>query len=403
MSEISNMEAGQDCSKNLREKDINELKVAWLLPSVAAGAHWQPILSHFQYSFNNTRFYTTNVWKEFDHNASYAKAFRQLGNLKSILADTEGMGYHHGFLVLPFNIIFHLVKFKPSVIIANAFSIWTLLAVLLKPLFRWKIIVLYEGSTPSSDFKQSKLRSLIRHFISKHTNLFIANTDTARDYVCGFLKVDEKKVLAGHYLLPDITLMNINSQATALETLEIQHPIFLYIGQIITRKGIFQLLEACSSLKSKGFNNYSLLMIGDGAERGQFEAKIHQRQLHDQVICLGRIDYSQLGAYIQSADVFIFPTYEDTWGMSAVEAMAFGKPILCSKHSGASELVNDGGNGYLVEPKNPEDIALKMESLISDPALIHQMSIKAETLATQIDVSKAIETLEKAIDAVVQL
>jgi glycosyltransferase involved in cell wall biosynthesis len=121
------------------------------------------------------------------------------------------------------------------------------------------------------------------------------------------------------------------------------------------------------------------------------------------VICLGRIDYGQLGAYIQSADVFIFPTYEDTWGMSAVEAMAFGKPILCSKHSGASELVNDGGNGYLIEPKDPENIALKMESLISDPALIHQMSIKAETLATQIDVSKAIEILEKAIDAVVQL
>jgi glycosyltransferase involved in cell wall biosynthesis len=397
MSRVLNMKTVQNSSENFHGQDIEELKVAWLLPSVKAGAHWQPVLTRFLGNFKRTIFFTTDVWKEFDYGASYAKAFCQLGNLKTVLVNKESIGYNHGLLVLPFSIISHLSRFRPHIIIANAFSVWTLIAVFMKPLFRWKVIILYEGSTPNSDFQNSRVRSVIRKLISHSASLFVANTISAKHYLCTALGVPEEQVLSGHYLLPDVALLSTTVHQSELDLSVLKKPIFLYVGQIVARKGIFQLLEACSSLKAKGLNDYSLLIIGDGIEKERFEAEVHQRQLQDQIICLGRVDYGGLGTYFKVSDVFMFPTCEDTWGMAALEALAFGKPVICSKHSGASELIIHGENGYLIEPKLPENIASSMEKLISNPSLVHQMTIRTAATRNHLNADNAIDTLAEAI------
>ena len=57
---------------------------------------------------------------------------------------------------------------------------------------------------------------------------------------------------------------------------------------------------------------------------------------------LGWVNYAQMGKYLERSDVFLFPTLEDGCSMVPVEAMVFGKPILCSKWAGTSEMVIDG-------------------------------------------------------------
>jgi glycosyltransferase involved in cell wall biosynthesis len=104
--------------------------------------------------------------------------------------------------------------------------------------------------------------------------------------------------------------------------------------------------------------------------------------LHDCVQWLGWVDYHQLGVYFRRADVFVFPSLEDIWGMVAPEAMAFGKPVLCSKWAGSSELITHGKSGFICDPHSPTEMANMMRQLIESPELISTMGTAAqETIA----------------------
>lgn len=380
-----------------RIKDFGELRVAWLMPSAKAGAHWLPIWTTFLEHFKDTVFFTTQVWEEFDSESSYAKAVCQLGDIKSIWVNKKGLGYHHGFLKLPFNIILYLARFRPKIIISNAFSMWSLIAILLKPLFAWKVIILYEGSTPNSDFKNSKLRLGARRFISKNSDAFIANTKSAKKYLIDFIGIDKDQIVNGPYLLPDKSLMLSKVQQEKVDFSKMKRPIFLSVGQVIDRKGIFELIEACSHLNSKGFLDYTLIIVGDGSESVRLDNQIEKRKLAEQVVCVGRVDYGQLGYYFQESDVFVFPTYEDTWGMSCLEAMAYGKPVLCSQHAGCSELVEDGINGYIIDPYQPIHMANKMYSLV-DTCLVKKMGeCSAEIIGSYVSAG-SVSIFNKAIE-----
>lgn len=365
--------------------NTEELRIAWLLPSISAGAHWQPILSRFLQSFNNTFFFTTEVWKEFDSQASYAHAVRQLGKIRSIGSDNHSQtpGYHHGYMKLPFNIIYYLAKFKPQVIISNSFSVWSIIAVMLKPIFSWKIIILYEGSTPGSDFKSSRFRTVFRRFVAANSNAFVANNNSAVKYLTEFLRIESRKIIAGPYLLPEKKLMENSPKFIDYDFSRLKKPIFLFIGQIIKRKGIYELVDACAYLNQREFSNYTLLIVGGGQETDQLKEKITKHGLSKQVLFIGRVDYDQLGVYFRASDVFIMPTFEDTWGMVTLEAMTFEMPVLGSKYAGSSELISDGVNGFLIDPFAPSDIAEKMSFFLNDPKLSLTMGANSRKIINQ--------------------
>lgn len=382
-------------------KTLKDYHIAWLLPSVASGAHWQPILSGFLKAFPNTVFYTTSVWKEFDIDAPYSKSVIIVGELKSIpwMQKASRDGYNHGLMYLPLNIIGYLWSRKPNIVISNAFSIWSILAIFLKPFLKYKVIILYEGSTPGSDFKDSSIRSKVRKFIAQNTNVFIANTKAAKNYLDEFLDVKPDKILLGPYLLPDKTLMIKNQQDT-FDSTNLVRPIFLFVGQIIKRKGIFDLLRACDYLNTQGHHKYSLLIIGEGSEREQLQKIIFEKNLSEQIYLLGQKSYDQLGIYFQKADVFIFPSFEDTWGMAPVEAMAFDKPVICSKFAGSSELICDGKNGYLIDPRNPEEIASTMRAFITDQNLALAMQINTREKFINYTIDASIKIFSEAVSLV---
>lgn len=138
-----------------------------------------------------------------------------------------------------------------------------------------------------------------------------------------------------------------------------------------------RLLEACILLKAKGYDNYTLLVIGDGEQRQELESFAIQQNLTDQVKWLGKVAYRCMGTYFQQADVFVFPTYEDIWGMVLPEAMAFGKPAICSKGAGAAELVTHQKNGFVFDPTNADELAEYLRQFIAHPDLITAMGQEA--------------------------
>jgi glycosyltransferase involved in cell wall biosynthesis len=343
-----------------------------------------------------------------------------VGEFKFVETNSNTSGYSSGFSPLSAKIIPRLIALKPQVIFTCAFSLWTIFAIVLKPLFRWRIIIVYEGSSPGVDYQTSQLRLLSRRLIAQKTDAFITNNQAGKKYLTQVLGAKLDRVVARPFEIatPDLLLASFrNSLSEGTLNRELltgnacgdeskspahanyERPIFIAVGQLIPRKNIQGLLQACVQLKQRGYSNYTVLVVGDGEQRQELEAIAQKYSLEDCVKWLGWIDYERLGAYFQSADVFVFPTLEDTWGLVTLEAMALGKPVICSNRAGTVEMIADEENGYIFDPDRPDRLADLMCRFIDRPELISIMGKKSQ----QIMASYTPKTVSKFLSEVVEL
>ena len=372
--------------------DRGELRVAWLVPEVELGAYWQPVLREFTKVFKNTVFYTGRVWSGFDPTMPGASAIKLVGETKFVETEKIETGYDRGFIVVSPSIIGYLLEFRPQVVFPQAFSLWTVIVALLKPLMRWRIAIIYDGSSPNTDFRDSSFRTFVRRILVRFADAFVSNSNAGKKYLMEVLNVPEEKIFTRTYLVPDAGALLKRLDQTQPPSLQLKRPIFLYVGRITARKGIKTLLEACAILKSQGYVDYSVLIVGKGEQREELEAFIKKRHFEDQVIWAGWVEYGNLGSYFQQADVFVFPTFEDVWGMVVPEAMVFGKPVLCSNGAASCELIVSGDNGYIFDPSSAKELADKMQIFIDRPDLIESMGERSRQIISQ----KTPETAAKA-------
>lgn len=354
-------------------------RVAWLLP--AAVLYWQPLLKEFTQRFSQTRVFTSH-WRGFIQGFEDSFNVEIVGQRKFIEVASTSSHYDSGFMYLSPGIIGQLFRFKPQVVFTNSFGLWTILALLFKSIGRWQVVVAYEGSSPGVDYRNSPLRIGLRRLLVWLADALVTNSEAGKAYLTTVLKAEERRVFKHPYEVPDATALQGDLQDMESIVLQSQNPVFVYIGKVIPRKGLNFLLQACVKLEEQGCHKYTLLVIGDGPQRQELEAFCQEQNLQDRVQWVGRVPYEQLGAYVRAADVFVLPTLEDTWGMVVLEAMALGKPILCSRQAGAVELVTDGENGYRFDPDIPEDLANKMRRFIDQPDLIDSMGSKSKQLMT---------------------
>jgi len=372
--------------------DQGELRVAWLVPEVELGAYWQPVLREFTKVFKNTVFYTGRVWSGFDPTMPGASAIKLVGQTKFVETEKIETGYDRGFIVVSPSIIGYLLEFRPQVVFPQAFSLWTVIVALLKPLMRWRIALIYDGSSPNTDFRDSSFRTFVRRILVRFADAFVSNSNAGKKYLMEVLNVPEEKIFTRTYLVPDAGALLKRLAQTQPPSLQLKPPIFLYVGRITARKGIKTLLEACAILKSQGYVDYSLLIVGKGDQREELEAFIKERDFEEQVMWGGWVEYGNLGSYFQQADVFVFPTFEDVWGMVVPEAMVFGKPVLCSNGAASCELIVSGDNGYIFDPNSAKELADKMQIFIDHPDLIESMGERSRQMISQ----KTPETAAKA-------
>lgn len=364
-------------------KNQSAIRIAWLVPAVELGAYWQPVLREFTKIFPKTKFYTGHLWSNFDRSLPGAYAFELVGETKFVKTEKIETGYDRGFFVVSPSIIGYLLKFRPQVVFPQAFSLWTVLVILLKPIFRWKVAIIYDGSSPNSDFRDSQFRTTIRRILAYFSDAFVANSKNAKTYLMEGLNIPEDKIFYRTYLVPDSESFLKRLETVEKPKLPEKKPVFLYVGRITSRKGIKTLIQACAILKSQGYSNYSLVIVGKGDQQEELEAFIQEKDLADEVTWAGWVDYDKIGSYFQETDVFVFPTYEDVWGMVLPEAMLCGKPVLGSSGAASCELIEEGGNGYIFDPHQPQELATAMQKLLDNPDLIKSMGARSRELISQ--------------------
>jgi N-acetyl-alpha-D-glucosaminyl L-malate synthase BshA len=116
----------------------------------------------------------------------------------------------------------------------------------------------------------------------------------------------------------------------------------------------------------------ALVMIGDGPDRVDAEFEARHLGVADSVHFLGKID--DVAPLLANADVFLLPTQSESFGLSALEALASGVPVVGTRAGGLVEVVKDGETGYLCEVGDTDGMARASLRILQEPGRWKQMS-----------------------------
>ena len=161
--------------------------------------------------------------------------------------------------------------------------------------------------------------------------------------------------------------------------LPLHSPILLWVGRLEKLKGVDILISAVAQLDERDF---TLLIVG-GDERAaglkaDLMAQARLEGVADNVRFIGAVDHAELPEYYAAADVCVVPSYYESFGLVAVEAMACGTPVVASRVGGLVSTVVDGVSGYLIPWRCPEPFAEKLEVLLNNPELRSNFSRAAQ-------------------------
>jgi glycosyltransferase involved in cell wall biosynthesis len=174
----------------------------------------------------------------------------------------------------------------------------------------------------------------------------------------------------------------------------------LFVGQLIPRKGVQYLLEAAAILRRQG-KSFSIWIIGDGPQRKEIEQRIHDLNLQDVVWLFGSVPYEQVGIFYDTSDIFVLPTLSDYRSVAVMEAATYGKPILDSKYDGgAYEFVRPGENGFIFDPRKPDELIGQMLELIDSPITILKYGKKSREVIAPYTARNAVLALQEVIRGV---
>lgn len=172
-----------------------------------------------------------------------------------------------------------------------------------------------------------------------------------------------------------------------------ERKLILYVGRIEPLKGIETLFRAIAILAKETpclCDNICISIIGGegentdatrSAEEERLRELREQLELHDLVTFLGSKDQDALPYYYSAAYVVVVPSYYESFGMVAVEAMACGVPVIASKAGGLMYTIQDGLTGLLFPANSPNALAEKLCLLLDEPDLRDKMGENARQWA----------------------
>lgn len=165
----------------------------------------------------------------------------------------------------------------------------------------------------------------------------------------------------------------------------------LFMGRIGKRKGAYDILEAARLIENK---QVKINMYGDG-EIDELSELAQKNGLNDKLNIPGWIKGQEIEKAYRNSDIFILPSYNEGLPMSVLEAMSYGLPIVSTPVGGTAEAVDDGINGYLIQPGDYKALAEKIDFLAGNKLIRDKMSQESHFIAGErFDVKVIVKQLE---------
>lgn len=141
--------------------------------------------------------------------------------------------------------------------------------------------------------------------------------------------------------------------------------IILSVARLHAVKNLETLIRACSRLAKNG-NGFKCAIVGEGGERPKLEKLICDMGLTATISLLGSKNLEEVRDLYKTASVYVLPSKHETMGVTTMEAMATGIPVISTNIYGIPELIDDGQNGYLIDPEDDARLAVHLEELLGD-------------------------------------
>lgn len=246
------------------------------------------------------------------------------------------------------NFLFHLLKEKPDVVLSIAFWIPSFYLAYFKYILNYKFVIL-TNMIEATEKNISSKKQLFRNLINRNVDHFISASNLTSNYL--------RKLYPLKSIILSTQTMNVSEWKKEISKIENKNhlieklniakdkKIMLGIGNYIEKKNWKMVLESI-----KNIDNILFLLVGSGIQEEEYKDFINQYNLENKVKIVGRKDGNELLEYYKISDFLIFPSFYDQFGFVVPEALASGLPVICTKNAGAECLIQEGINGYIINP-----------------------------------------------------
>ena len=166
-----------------------------------------------------------------------------------------------------------------------------------------------------------------------------------------------------------------------------------WIGRMTAIKNTDIVLQAFGALRARGVDA-TLCLIGDGPERDPLERKAHDLGLMRHCLFLGYQE--EVARFYAAFDAFLLASENEGTPVTTIEALAAGRPVVATRVGGVPDVVEDGVDGFLAEPRDADGLAERLERLARDPGLRAQMGAAGrERVLSRYAVSRLLDDVDE--------
>lgn len=167
----------------------------------------------------------------------------------------------------------------------------------------------------------------------------------------------------------------------------------LYVGRLEIFKGVDYLVDSMQEIVKK-YPDAKLRIAGDGTEKENLISLTKKLKLENSIEFMGHVNRDGIEKlYIDSSILVVPSVWDEAFGKIGIEAMSVGRPIIASNVGGISDWLKDGENGYLIEPRQSQQISDSVIKLFSDKDLLIKMGNKGRELSLDFEISKYVDRM----------
>ncbi|MET3028151.1 glycosyltransferase family 4 protein [Flavobacterium sp. UW10123] len=262
--------------------------------------------------------------------------------------------------------------------------------------FKIPLVIRFHGSDAYFCHLENRKQKIKNFWFEKlaisNADAFIAPTKFAGEISKKLFKIKGKEITT---IYNGLYLDNFDNK----EPDKFEENVILYVGTLIRKKGVLELPGIFNKVRND-FSGAKLILIGGDTLDLKTKSKSTWELMKTlfteddlkNVNYLGKIPYGEIQNYIKKANVCVFPTYAETFGMVTTEAMAMQKAVVNSNIGWAQELIIDGESGYLVYPSNHDKYADRIRNIFKSSDLSLEIGKNArQRVENKFDINKLVK------------
>lgn len=298
-------------------------------------------------------------------------------------------------------LIRQVIQSNPDVLISDGFMQWTYAALATRFLKGIPHVMCYER-TKHTERTAGKLRTVYRKFVSHWIDAIDCNGVQTEEYLVemGFPK---ERMTRGH-MVADVAGLSQAVQcvtdgevAVLRKQLNCKEVMMLFVGQLIPRKGVKELIEAWKDFNCDGNVDATLVYVGNGVQMNELKVMIDEQCIAN-VVLAGEVDYDSIAPYYKAADCFVIPTLEDNWSLVVPEAMACGLPIATSIYNGCHPELVHTENGWVFDPLNKKNLVATLQQIVAHKNQLKEMGEASKRIVSKHTPERAARSIMEAIE-----